>query len=127
MLLSGASRGSSMEKFLSQKVHYETKSITELVTKHLMKFEKIDGYFPSLGKDGFAHIRNLFTANTQMLQPGTGTQKELVKLQYDGLHAMCILRNSYVNFWFMMCNPYKKLLHLLFKHSFCFHHHRYMN
>ena len=50
-----------------------------------MKLEKeIAGYFPNLGKDEFAYIRNLFTANSQMLQTGTGTQKELVNLQYDG-------------------------------------------
>ena len=73
-----------MKKFLSQNAYYETKSFIELVTKYLMKFDKkIDGYFPSLGKDGFAYIRNPFSANTQMLQTGTGTQEELVKLQYD--------------------------------------------
>ena len=50
-----------------------------------MKFKKeICGYFPSLGKDRFAFIRNPFTANDQMLQTGTGTQEELIKLQYDG-------------------------------------------
>ena len=42
MLLSGPSRGPSMEKFLSQNAQYEIKSITELVTEHLMKFEKKD-------------------------------------------------------------------------------------
>ena len=53
MLLSDPSRGSSMEKFLSQKAHCETKGITELATKYLIKFEKeIDRYFPSLDKDG---------------------------------------------------------------------------
>ena len=47
----------------------------------LMKFEKkIEGYFASLDKDKFAYIRNPFTANAQMLQTGTGTQEELVKL-----------------------------------------------
>ena len=40
MLLSGPSRSFSMEKFLSQNTHYETKSFTELVTKYFMKFEK---------------------------------------------------------------------------------------
>ena len=47
-----------------------------------MKFEKeIDGYFLSLGKDGFAYIRNPLTANAQMLQTQIGTQEELVKFQ----------------------------------------------
>ena len=50
-----------------------------------MKFNKeIDGYFPSLGKEGFAYIRNLFSANAQLLQTRSGTQDKLVKLQYDG-------------------------------------------
>ena len=49
-----------------------------------MKFEKqIHEYFPSLGKDRFAFIRNPLTANAQMLQTGTSTQKEQIKLQYD--------------------------------------------
>ena len=48
-----------------------------------MKFEKkVDGHFSSLGKDGFAYIRNLFTVNVQMLQTGTVTQEKLIKLQY---------------------------------------------
>ena len=64
MLLSGPSKGLSMKKFPSQNARYETKSFTELVTKYLMKVEKeIDKYFPSLGKDRFAFIRNLLTAN----------------------------------------------------------------
>ena len=57
MLLSGPPRDPSMEKFLSQNSHQEIKSFTDLVTKYLMKFDKeIDGYFPSLCKDGFAYI-----------------------------------------------------------------------
>ena len=73
-----------MEKFLYQNPQFETKSFTELVIEHLMKFEwEIDKYFPSLGKDEFAFIRNLFTANAQILQAGTGTQEELVKLQHN--------------------------------------------
>ena len=74
-----------MEQFLSQNANYKNKKFTELVTKYLMKFEKeIDGYFPSLGNDGFLYIRNTFTTNPQMLQTGTDTEEELVKLQYDG-------------------------------------------
>ena len=83
MLLSGPSKGLSMEKFLSQNARYETKSFTELpnITKYLMKFEKqIHEYFPSLGKDRFAFIRNPLTANVQMLHTGIGTQKEQIKL-----------------------------------------------
>ena len=50
-----------------------------------MKFDKeIDEYFPSLGKEVFAYIRNLFSSNAQMLQTGTGTQDKLIKLRYDG-------------------------------------------
>ena len=40
MILSGPSRGSSMKKILSQNAHFETKSFTELVAEHLIKFEK---------------------------------------------------------------------------------------
>ena len=62
MLLSGSSKGLSIEKFLSQNAHYEAKNFTELVTKYLVKFEKeIDGYFPSLRKNGFAYILSLQT------------------------------------------------------------------
>ena len=85
MLLSGPSRGPTIAKFLSQNAHCKTKSFTELVAKYFLKFEKeIDEYFPSLGKDGFANIRNPFTANAPMLQTETGTREELVKIQYDG-------------------------------------------
>jgi len=50
-----------------------------------MKFEKeIYGYFPSLGEDEFAYLRNPFTANAQMLQAWTCMQEELVELQYVG-------------------------------------------
>ena len=64
MLLCGLSRSPSKEKFFIQNAHYETKSFSELVTMYLIKFEKeIDGYFSSLDKDGFAFIRNSFTAN----------------------------------------------------------------
>ena len=75
MLLCDPLRGPFMENFQSQSAHYETKSFTKLVTKYLMKFDKvIDGNFQSLGKNGFAYIRNPFSANAQMLQIGTGTQ-----------------------------------------------------
>ena len=75
-----------MEKYLNQNPQFETKSFTELVIEHLMKFEwEIDKYFPSLGKDEFAFVRNPFTANAnaRILQAGTGTQEELVKLQHN--------------------------------------------
>ena len=49
MLLSGSSKGASTEKFLCQNVHYKTKTFTELINEHFIKFEKkIDGYFSSL-------------------------------------------------------------------------------
>ena len=74
-----------MKIFLNQNPHFETKSFIELVTKHLIKFEReIDEYFPSLGKNEFAFIRNPFTANAPILQVGTGIQEELVKLQHNG-------------------------------------------
>ena len=59
---------------------FETKTFMELLTEHLMKFEKeVDKYFSSLGKNEFANIINPFTANAQILQAGTGTQEKLVK------------------------------------------------
>ena len=50
-----------------------TKKLIELVTKYLIKFEKeIDGYFSSLRKDGFAYIKNAFSANAQSLHVKMG-------------------------------------------------------
>ena len=61
--------------------------------EHLMNLEKeFDGYFPSLGEDEVAYLRNSFTANAQTLQPGTGMQEELMEFNMMGLHAMCTLR-----------------------------------
>ena len=76
---------STVTEFLCQNSQIETTRFSELVTEHLMKLEKeIDGYFPSLGEDEVAYLRNPFTANAQTLQAGTGMQEELIKLQYDG-------------------------------------------
>ena len=98
MLLSGPSRGPSIEKFLSQNARYEIKSFTELVTEYL-KFEKeIYGYLLSLRKDGFAYIRNPFSGNAQMLQTGMVFKRNWLNLNMIVLHTMCILRNSYVKF-----------------------------
>ena len=79
-----------MEKFLSQNAH-QTKNFIKLVTEHLMKSEKkIDGHFPSLGKNEFAYIRNPFTANTWMLQARTGTNWSNSNMMV--LHSMCTLK-----------------------------------
>ena len=96
MILSGLPKSPSLEKFLSQNPHFETKSFTDLVTEYFMKFEKIDRYFPSLGKDEFAFIRNPFTTSAQILLAGTGTQEELVKLQHNGFARDV---HSEKNFW----------------------------
>ena len=75
-----------MERFLNQNPHFETKHFTELVTEHLMKFQKeIYSYYPSLDKDKLACFRNPFIANAPMLQTGTGTREELVKVQVVSL------------------------------------------
>ena len=79
MFPSGSSRGSSMEKFLSQNAYFKTKNFIQNWSLNV-KFQESDGYFPSLGKDEFAYVRNSFIANTQMLQSETGTQEELVEL-----------------------------------------------
>ena len=55
VILRDSPRKPFMEKFLNQNSQFETKSFTELVIEHLMKFEwEIDKYFSSLGKDEFA-------------------------------------------------------------------------
>ena len=88
----------------------ETKSFSELVTEHLMKFEKeIDGYFPSLGEDEFACLRNPSTANAQMVQAGTGVQEELVELQHDGFARDLYSEKNLCDIWLAMCNSYKKV------------------
>ena len=86
MILSDPLRNLSMENFFGQNPNLKTKSFTELVTEHLMKFQKkIDSYFLSLDEDELAYIRNPFTSNAQMLQAGTNTHKEeLVELLHDG-------------------------------------------
>ena len=76
---------STVTEFLCQNPQIETTRFSELVPEHLMKLEKeIDGYFPSLGEDEVAYLRNPFTANAQTLQAGTGMQEELIELQHDG-------------------------------------------
>ena len=127
MLLSGPPRSSFIERFFRQNARYETKSFTKPVNKYLMKFEKeIDGYFSCLGKDGFGYIKNPFTTNVQRLQIETVFKSNWLNFNMMVLHSVCILRNSYVSFWFMIFNSYKKLLHLLFKHCFYFPHQRYL-
>ena len=75
----------TVTEFLCQNSQIETIRFSELVTEHVMKLEKeIDGYFPSLGEDKVAYLRNPFAANAQTLQAGTGMQEELIELQHDG-------------------------------------------
>ena len=126
MLVNGSSRGSSVEKFLRQN---ETKGLTELFNNYLMKFEKkIVVYLPSLGEDWCAYIKNCFTANAQMLLTGTGLKRNWLDYNMMVLYAMCFLRNSYIlSSSFVICNSYKKLPQLLFKHCCCFHNHGYVN
>ena len=72
---------STVTEFLCQNLQIETTRFSELVTEHLMKLEKeIDGYFPSLGEDEVAYLRNPFTANAQTLQTGTDMQEKLIEL-----------------------------------------------
>ena len=53
-----------MEKSCNKNAHYVTRGFTKLFNKYRIKFKKeIDAYFLSLGEDGFACIRNPFTAN----------------------------------------------------------------
>ena len=72
---------STVTEFLCQNPQIEITRFSELVTEHLMKLEKeIDGYFPSLGEDEVACLRNPFTANAQTRQAGTGMKEELIEL-----------------------------------------------
>ena len=104
---------STVTEFLCQNPKIETTRFSELITEHLMKLEKkIDGYFPSLGEDEVAYLRNPLTANAQTLQAGTGMQEELIELQHDGF--ACDSRT-------------KGLWNLLFKHCCCFHQHGCVN
>ena len=118
----------TVTEFLCQNPQIETTRFWELVTEHLMKLEKeIDGYFPSLGENEVAYLRNPFTANAQTLQAGTGMQEELIELQDDGLHAMCTLRKIWKIFNLRCANRTKELRNLLFKHCCCFHQHGCVN
>ena len=97
-------------EFLCQNPQIETTRFSELVTEHLMKLEKeIDGYFPSLGKNEVAYLRNPFTANTQTLQAGTGMQEELIELQHDKFARDVYSDKILGDFWFTMCKSYKRI------------------
>ena len=102
---------STVTEFLCQNPQIETTRFSELVTEHLMKLEKeIDGYFPSLGEDEVAYLRNPFTANAQTLQAGTGMQEELIELQHDGFARDLYSEKNLGDFWFTMCKSYKRIL-----------------
>ena len=99
MILSGSLRRASMEKFFGQKAHFEIKSFTELVTEHLMKFEKeIDGYFSSLGKMSLHILEILLLQTLRCCRLKQILKRNWLNSNMMVLHAMCILRNSYVNF-----------------------------
>ena len=76
-----------------------------------MKLEKeIDGYFPSLGEDEVAYLRNPFTANAQTLQAGTGMQEELNEFQHDGFARHVYSEKNLGDFWFTMCKSYRRIV-----------------
>ena len=101
---------STVTEFLCQNPQIETTRFSELVTEHLMKLEKeIDGYFPSLGEDKVAYLRNPFTANPQTLQAGTGMQEELIELQHNGFACDVYSEKNLGGFWFTMCKSYKRI------------------
>ena len=101
---------STVTEFLCQNPQIETTRFSELVIEHLMKLEKeIDGYFPSLGEDEVAYLRNPFTANVQILQAGTGMQEELIEFQHDWFARDVYSEKNLVDFWFTMCKSYKRI------------------
>ena len=119
---------STVTEFLCQNPQIETTRFLELVTEHLMKLEKkTDGYFPSLGEDEVAYLRNPFTANAQTLQAGTDMQEELMNFNMMDLHAMCTLRKIWEIFGLRCASRTKGLRNLLFKHCCCFHQHGCVN
>ena len=100
---------STVTEFLCQNPQIETTRFSELVTEHLIKLEKeIDGYFPILGENEVAYLRNPFTANAQTLQAGTGFQEELIELQHDGFARDVYSEKNLRDFWFRMCKSYKR-------------------
>ena len=99
---------STVTEFLCQNPQIETTRFSELVTEHVIKLEKeIDGYFPSLGEDEVAYLRNPFTANAQTLQAGTGMQEELI--EHGGFARDVYSEKNLGNFWFTMCKSYKRI------------------
>ena len=93
-----------------------------------MKLEKeIDGYFPSLGEDEVAYLRNPFTANARTLQAGLGMQKELIELQHDGFARDVYSEKNLGDFCLRCAIRTKELRNLLFKHCCCFHQHGCVN
>ena len=101
---------STVTEFLCRNPQIETSRFSELVTEHLMKLEKeIDGYFPSLGEDEVAYVRNRFTANAQTLQAGTGMQEELIELQHDGFARDVYSEKNLGDFWFTTFKSYKRI------------------
>ena len=100
---------STVTEFLCQNPQIETSRFSELVTEHLMKLEKkIDGYFPSLGENEVAYLRNPFTANPQTLQ-AAGMQEELIELQHDEFARDVYSKKNLGDFWFTMCKSYKRI------------------
>ena len=94
---------SIVTEFLCQNLQIETIRFSELVTEHLMKLEKkIDGYFPSLGEDEVAYLRNPFTASAQTLQAGTGMQEKLIELQHNGFARDVYSEKNLGDFLFAM-------------------------
>ena len=94
MLLSSLSRGFFVEKFLNQNAHYETKSFTKLITEYLLKFEK----FQVKIKMDLHMLENLSLQTLRYCRLGQVLKRNWFNYNIIGLHAMCVLKNSYVNF-----------------------------
>ena len=75
-----------------------------------MKLEKeIDGYFPSIGEDEVAYLRNPFTANARHCRLGQVCKEELIELQHDGFARNVYSEKNLGNFWFTMCKSHKRI------------------
>lgn len=105
---------STVTEFLNEKQQSETDIllIKKLITDHLMKLEEeLEGYFPNIGEGELMYLRNPFSANAQLLQPGIGIQEELIELQHDYSARDVYSENNLCDFWFRMLklNSYKRL------------------
>ena len=55
------------------------------------------------------HLRDPFTANSQVLQAETGMQEDLTELQHDDGACDMYSAKKWNDFWFLMRNSYRRI------------------